>query len=88
MDETTKEFEALKSAVEHALNDEWHQAHQIAQDSNHAIAHWIHAVLHKIEGDEWNSRYWYKRTDKHYEDFTDSKAELKAILKVVASHHL
>lgn len=80
MNNESKEIQSLKQAVEFALNDEWHNAHLIAQDSNHQLAHWVHAVLHKIEGDEWNSRYWYKRTNKQYEDYSDSTAELKAIL--------
>lgn len=83
MSDESTEIQSLKHAVEFALNDEWHNAHLIAQDSNHKLAHWIHAVLHKIEGDEWNSRYWYKKTDKHYEDYADSRAELKAILQIL-----
>jgi hypothetical protein len=77
------EIQALKSSVEFTLNGDWHRAHQIAQDASHPLAHWIHAVLHKIEGDEWNSRYWYRRTDKHYEDYADSTAELQAILQAL-----
>jgi hypothetical protein len=83
MTNESKEIQSLRRAVEFALNDEWQNAHLIAQDSNHQLAHWIHAVLHKIEGDEWNSRYWYKRTDKQYEDYVDSTAELKAILQAL-----
>lgn len=79
------ELARLRMAVDHALSDEWHEAHMIAQDSNHPIAHWIHAVLHKIEGDAWNSRYWYRRTDKTYEDFSDSTAELQAIRQQLSS---
>lgn len=83
MNNESKEIKSLKQAVEFALNDEWHNAHLIAQDSSHQLANWIHAVLHKIEGDEWNSRYWYKRTDKQYEDYADSTAELKVILQLL-----
>ena len=74
-----KETEVLKSSVELALKGDWHQAHCIAQESDHPLAHWIHAVLHKIEGDEWNSRYWYRRTKRQYEDYADPDAELHAI---------
>ncbi len=42
---------------------------------------WIHAVLHKIEGDEENSRYWYRRCDASYEDFSDANEELNAIVE-------
>ncbi|HEY8353513.1 MAG TPA: hypothetical protein VIK69_00685 [Methylophilaceae bacterium] len=81
MRDRPSETETLKQAVHLALSGDWHGAHHIAQDSNHLLAHWIHAVLHKIEGDEWNSRYWYRRTDRQYEDYTDPRAELRAILQ-------
>jgi hypothetical protein len=70
----------LKQAVQLALNSEWDAAHKIAQDYADPIANWIHAVLHKIEGDEWNSKYWYKRTvSRQYDDYADTTAELNAI---------
>lgn len=69
--------EQLKQAIQLALNDDWDASHKIAQDFSDHYANWIHAVLHKIEGDEWNSRYWYKRTNGiNYEDFDDTEAEL------------
>jgi hypothetical protein len=71
----------LKLAVQAALNGDWHTAHQIAQEYSDGSANWIHAVLHKIEGDAGNSRYWYAHGTGHrYEDFSDSTAELLAIL--------
>jgi hypothetical protein len=70
----------LNIAVQAALDGDWHQSHNIAQDYSDSTANWIHAVLHKIEGDEWNSKYWYARTNgKKYEDFSDATEELIAI---------
>jgi hypothetical protein len=77
--------EALLIAVQAALDGDWHASHNIAQDYSDDTANWIHAVLHKIEGDVWNSKYWYARTSingghgKKYEDFSDTTEELKAI---------
>ena len=65
--------DALLRAVRLALDDEWDASHRIAQDYSDTTANWLHAVLHKIEGDEWNSRYWYARTSgRNYEDFADA----------------
>jgi hypothetical protein len=75
----TKLNSQLIEAVNLALNGDWHQAHIIAQEFNDPMACWIHAVLHKIEGDESNSRYWYARTNADYEDYPDADTELKAI---------
>lgn len=72
--------EALKVAVEAALDGEWDKSHKIAQDYSDVMANWLHAVLHKIEGDVWNSNYWYARTaGRKYEDYMDAREELNAI---------
>jgi hypothetical protein len=70
----------LLQAVELALAGEWDAAHQIVQQhEDDATAAWIHAVLHKMEGDLGNARYWYRRADRmeHVED--EPRAELAAI---------
>jgi hypothetical protein len=72
----------LITAVNLALANDWDGAHKIAQDYSDPMANWIHAVLHKIEGDVWNSKYWYARTaGKQYEDYTEAKDELLAIMQ-------
>lgn len=77
---------SLKFAVEAALKGDWDASHNIAQDLQEADAHWLHAILHKIEGDEWNSKYWYIRSGgHHYEDFSDATEELKALLQHLQS---
>ncbi len=74
----------LIEAVNFALSGSWHQAHVIAQESNNPIACWIHAVLHKIEGDEGNSRYWYARAGAHhYDDYAEPNEELRAIAQLL-----
>ena len=67
-------------AIDLALDGQWDAAHGIVQQhGSDDTASWIHAVLHKIEGDRGNSLYWYRRAGK--EDFADHEptAELKAI---------
>ena len=67
-------------AIELALAGDWQASHRIVQqDEADATACWIHAVLHKIEGDAGNARYWYRRAGQSYEAYTDAKAELAAI---------
>ena len=76
--------DALLTAVKLALNGDWDASHRIAQDYSDTAANWLHAVLHKIEGDEWNSRYWYARTaGKSYEDYADAQAELLQIQRLL-----
>ena len=79
--EMTNNTQVLKDAILAALADDWHTAHKIAQNYSDATACWLHAVLHKIEGDEGNSRYWYARADnRHFEDYADANSELNEML--------
>jgi hypothetical protein len=77
--------DALLIAVNLALDGDWDASHKIAQDYSDTTANWLHAVLHKIEGDEWNSKYWYARTvGRVYEDFADARDELVQIQKLLS----
>jgi hypothetical protein len=68
-------------AVRAALAGDWQQAHVIVQELDGPLACWIHAILHKIEGDAWNSRYWYERSaGRRYPDHADARSELLAAL--------
>ena len=70
----------LLRAIELALAGDWDAAHQLVQQyDGDAMASWIHAALHKMEGDPANSRYWYQRANqmKHVTD--EPRAELAAI---------
>jgi len=75
----------LARAVDLALSGDWDGAHKIVQeDEDDATSCWIHAVLHKIEGDAGNARYWYRRAGQAYEAFSDPNAELAAIKAVLS----
>lgn len=55
----------LLKAIDAALAGQWEVSHQIVQQSeSDPDAAWIHAVLHKIEGDLSNSQYWYRRAGR------------------------
>lgn len=74
----------LAEAVEAAIAGRWDDAHAACQSlEGDATADWLHAVLHKIEGDAANSRYWYRKAGQHYESWSDSAEELKAIKAVL-----
>lgn len=70
----------LAKAIDAALSGDWHTAHQIVQQDEHdPMSCWIHAVLHKLEGDTWNSHYWYARTHHEYQEWENPIEELLAI---------
>ncbi|MDP6708962.1 MAG: hypothetical protein QF893_21675 [Alphaproteobacteria bacterium] len=43
---------------------EWDAAHKLAQAQDDAVGAWVHAYLHRVEGDESNAGYWYRRAGK------------------------
>ena len=77
----------LIRALDLADAGEWDAAHRIVQHyETDLTACWIHAVLHKIEPDEGNARYWYRRAGgRDYADFADPKAEFAAIRAALAA---
>jgi hypothetical protein len=44
-----------------AAKGDWNKAHAITQDDDSADAAWVHAYLHRVEGDLGNADYWYAR---------------------------
>jgi hypothetical protein len=53
----------LKSLWYDATGD-WENAHNIIQNIDDKTAAWIHAYLHRKEGDTGNADYWYQRAGK------------------------
>jgi hypothetical protein len=74
----------LIEAIDLALTDRWDDSHAIVQDREDATAAWIHAVLHKIEGDAANSLYWYRRAGRPGDPSRDAAAELREIRATLA----
>jgi hypothetical protein len=44
-----------------AAKGDWDQAHKIVQDDGSREAAWVHAYLHRVEGDLGNAGYWYRQ---------------------------
>jgi hypothetical protein len=43
---------------------DWNGAHETAQEIDDAVGAWVHAYLHRKEGDDGNAAYWYRRASK------------------------
>jgi hypothetical protein len=54
----------LLQALWHDARGEWDRAHQLAQDVETRDGAWVHAYLHRKEGDPDNARYWYRRAGR------------------------
>jgi hypothetical protein len=75
-----KDRTSLIAGVDAALGGDWDTAHETAQaHQGEANADWLHAILHKIEPDPANARYWYGRCGRSYDDYADANEELRAL---------
>jgi hypothetical protein len=54
----------LLKAMWYDGKDNWEKAHNIAQEIASEDGSWIHAYLHRKEGDHGNAAYWYHRAGK------------------------
>jgi hypothetical protein len=61
-----------------AGRDDWKRAHAIVMDEGGKDCAWVHAHLHRVEGDDGNAAYWYRRAGKPPES-AGLKAEWAAI---------
>lgn len=54
----------LLVALWHDAQGDWEAAHNIAQEIHTRDGAWLHAYLHRKEGDQWNAGYWYRQAGK------------------------
>jgi len=72
-------FNDILKILWHIKNDNWDIAHNLADGMPGRRAEWLHALLHRIEGDKWNANYWYQRAGRNYPDIS-IEAEWEEIL--------
>jgi hypothetical protein len=51
-------------ALWHAARGDWDRAHRIVMSAKSRDAAWVHAYLHRQEGDRDNARYWYHQAKR------------------------
>jgi hypothetical protein len=54
----------LLVALWHDARGDWDAAHRVAQDVDDEDGAWVHAYLHRKEGDDGNAAYWYRRAGR------------------------
>ena len=54
------------AAMWYEKRGDWKQAHQIVEKVETSTAAWVHAYLHRREGDESNAGYWYRRAGRSF----------------------
>lgn len=74
----------LRRALEHLQAKDWQAAHEIVQqDEDSPLACWGHGIVHIMEGDLSNARYWYKQAKRAFPDKPDPQAETEALARAL-----
>jgi hypothetical protein len=62
---------------------DWNGAHELVQDDSSREAAWVHAHLHRLEGDLDNAAYWYRRAGRPLADgdLGDERREIENALR-------
>ena len=69
------ELDPWLTALWHARQGDWERAHRIVQALPDRKAARIHAYLHRVEGDHWNSRYWHERAGARFPEHLSLEEE-------------
>ena len=66
-------------ALAHLRRREWQKAHEIVMDLEDKVAYHMHGLVHRLEGDMENARYWYARAGVPLSRSLRLAAELRKI---------
>ena len=70
----------LRSAVAHLEKGDWQAAHEIVQkDEESPLSCWAHGIVHVMEGDVANARYWYREAKREFPQDYSVPAEIAAL---------
>lgn len=74
----------LLQALWYEAKGDWEKSHELAQDVNTPDGSWVHAYLHRKEGDRFNAQYWYNRANRKMPEYSMEK-EWEEIVKTMLS---
>ena len=64
LDVPPQDLSGAVQALWYVANNDWDRAHKLAQNQDDWVGAWVHAHLHRVEGDLRNAGYWYRRADR------------------------
>jgi hypothetical protein len=81
--EKTADPTPLARAVRHLEAGEWQAAHALVQKDASVLGCWAHGIVHLIEGDLENAKYWYRRARRPLPHGNTAAAEIAALKAMV-----
>jgi hypothetical protein len=70
---------AIATALRHLKRGDWERAHPIVQADESDLGCWAHGIVHMMEGDLGNARYWYRRAHRSWPAQVDPSGEVAAL---------
>lgn len=74
----------MVTALHHLRKGDWRKAHPIVQEDESEFGCWAHGIVHLLEGDEGNARYWYRRAHRSFPSTPDAAVEVAALAAAFA----
>lgn len=69
---------SLARALELLADGSWSEAHEIVQKVESPLAAWLHGIVHTLEGDLDNAKYWYRKAHRAFPGPEAVQAEIAA----------
>ena len=68
-------LDSYQQALWYDAKGDWDKAHRIVQAIDDPTAARIHAYLHHVEGDDWNSKYWHRMAGSEFPEHLSLEEE-------------
>ena len=78
----------LATAIRHLKEGEWEKAHAIVQQDESKLGCWAHGIVHMVEGDLGNARYWYRRAGRPFPKDRDVDREVAELTEALNAEQL
>jgi hypothetical protein len=75
----------LGNAIRHLRKGDWSKAHPLVQNDESTLGCWAHGIVHMMEGDLGNARYWYRRAHRAFPHEADPAHEIAALTAAMRS---
>src|SRR3954454_20770176 len=72
-------------AIDLLAAGDWRTAHEIVQKHDSTLGAWLHGIVHTLEGDDDNARYWYQQAGRTFRGRAAAEAEIAAAARQAAS---